>query len=603
MRHLRVGRIISALLTVCLLLLGSASVLADDAGYGTYDYQSANYKVVVSAKDGTGYLYHRSGPSMDYEIYCNIYDGTVLEIKGTSLDPGGGFRWGNTYYNGKWGWVSLKHVDEYVENSVYSGSGTAVDRDVVVQPVDGTDYLYLRSGPSMDYQIYCNIYEGEVLHITGEASDPGGQFVWGKTVYNGQSGWVSLKQTVTKEAYDQAHATPAPTPTAAPTPTQTPTPTATPTPTPKPTEAPTPEPTAEPTAVPVPQASVDSEEILQDGLEIRLETDRNKYDSGEKIESTLSVRNTNDTAVENLHLKQVIPEGYVLTDDQSASMQMAALEPGETIELTVVLQDENAKGSIPAVLILLVILLVVLIIAIVGVVFFAIQTGKRNSYDRLQSLLLCITLGAALASAGAVETYASDNNVASGIVTKVISIDGVQVSIRGNVTYTKTDAVSSEENLGDYAAYLEEQTYEKKWKWEDAPAESYALIDLDQDGSEELLISSAVQNDTRYFSVYCSESGKVKKIKNCTAAGTIAYADAYKALVFAAADSDSGETGAGYYVKSGTELQKLGNIWYYRDKDGENVIGSSLDGSDQEITEEEYIALTEDQEELTFYPL
>lgn len=247
-----------AVVTAMVSSLLCVPVFADAADFYTRDYRNEKFTVVVQATDGSGYLYHRRGPSMDYEIYCNIYDGTVLEINGTSLDSSGEFRWGNTYYNGRWGWVSLKHTVDYTGNSGSSGSASSgarsVNQDVVVQAVDGSGYLYLRSGPSMDYEIYCNIYDGETLHITEEITDPGGQFTWGKTEYKGTTGWVSLKQTVTLAAYQQANPTetPTPAPTKKPTPTETPTPTATatPTPTPTPTETPTPTPTEIPTATP-----------------------------------------------------------------------------------------------------------------------------------------------------------------------------------------------------------------------------------------------------------------------------------------------------------------------------------------------------------------
>lgn len=235
----RAGAMILAMLlsvAVCL------PAFADAAPYATPDWRQENKKVVVAAQDGSGYLYLRFGPDMQYEILCNIYDGTVLEITGSCADASGGFRWGHTEYDGMYGWVSLKHTKDYTGDSSSSDSSSKkVKRDVVVQAVDGSGYLYLRSGPSMDYEIYCNIYDGEYLHITEESPDPGGQFVWGKTKYDGKTGWVSLKQTVTKEAYEKDHPTPTPTKEATPKPTKE----ATPTPTPEPTETPEPEETEE----------------------------------------------------------------------------------------------------------------------------------------------------------------------------------------------------------------------------------------------------------------------------------------------------------------------------------------------------------------------
>ncbi|MDO4489744.1 MAG: SH3 domain-containing protein [Lachnospiraceae bacterium] len=211
----------SVLLAAAVLML---SVLVVPAQADSVDYDDADYYVIVQAQDGSGYLYLRRRPSVEDTILCNIYDGTVLHITAVSEDWTG-VVWGLTRYEGQHGWVSLKHTVEYTPSNggaSHSSEGVAVDYDVVVQAVDGTDYLYLRSGPGMDYRILCNVYDGEYLHITNEVGDSGGDFTWGKTVFNGQEGWVSLKQTVSRAVYEKEQ--PTPTPTKEPKPEKTPVP-------------------------------------------------------------------------------------------------------------------------------------------------------------------------------------------------------------------------------------------------------------------------------------------------------------------------------------------------------------------------------------------
>ena len=228
------------------MLFGTGVMAKADAMVFPNPVESVDMNVVVSAKDGTDYLYLRYGPSMDYGIICNIYNGTNLHITSRTLDEGGGFYWGYCQYNDRYGWISLKHTDPAGSSSGSSGSSgshEAADWDVVVEATDGTDYLYLRSGPSMDYKIIMNLYNGTPLHITEKATDPGGGFQWGRTNYNGQDGWVSLKHVSDAADYNARHSTP--TPTATPSPTATPKPTATATPTPTPNAStPTPTPNA-----------------------------------------------------------------------------------------------------------------------------------------------------------------------------------------------------------------------------------------------------------------------------------------------------------------------------------------------------------------------
>ena len=52
--------------------------------------------------------------------------------------------------------------------------------------------------------------------------------------------------------------------------------------------------------------------LLQDGIEAALTTDKETYQQGEEIKVTLTVTNTNDTAVTNLSLENVLPENFVL---------------------------------------------------------------------------------------------------------------------------------------------------------------------------------------------------------------------------------------------------------------------------------------------------
>ena len=46
--------------------------------------------------------------------------------------------------------------------------------------------------------------------------------------------------------------------------------------------------------------------LLQDGIEAALTTDKETYQQGEEIKVTLTVTNTNDTAVTNLSLENIL---------------------------------------------------------------------------------------------------------------------------------------------------------------------------------------------------------------------------------------------------------------------------------------------------------
>lgn len=79
----------------------------------------------------------------------------------------------------------------------------------------------------------------------------------------------------------------------------------------------------------------------QDGLEVTLTTDKESYSQSEQIVATLTVTNTNDFAVSNVSLENVIPEGYTLAEGNEATKQVESLEAGETASLTVTYVPED----------------------------------------------------------------------------------------------------------------------------------------------------------------------------------------------------------------------------------------------------------------------
>lgn len=76
--------------------------------------------------------------------------------------------------------------------------------------------------------------------------------------------------------------------------------------------------------------------LLQDGIEAALTTDKETYQQGEEIKVTLTVTNTNDTAVTNLSLENILPENFVLAENAETTKKMESLQAGETVTLTTV---------------------------------------------------------------------------------------------------------------------------------------------------------------------------------------------------------------------------------------------------------------------------
>lgn len=85
----------------------------------------------------------------------------------------------------------------------------------------------------------------------------------------------------------------------------------------------------------------------QDGLEVSLTTNKIEYSKGEKIEATLTVKNTNNFAVKNVSLGNLVPDGYETVNDTPLTKQVDSLEAGEEIKLSVtfVAKSDTANGG------------------------------------------------------------------------------------------------------------------------------------------------------------------------------------------------------------------------------------------------------------------
>ena len=80
-----------------------------------------------------------------------------------------------------------------------------------------------------------------------------------------------------------------------------------------------------------------------EGLQVTVEMDKEQYDVGEPMTATITVVNTNDHAVTIVNLEQLIPEGYVLSENSEVSMQNVEMQPGQTIVLQVTFEGEPAQ--------------------------------------------------------------------------------------------------------------------------------------------------------------------------------------------------------------------------------------------------------------------
>lgn len=210
----------------------------------------------------------------------------------------------------------------------------------------------------------------------------------------------------------------------------------------------------------------------QDGLKVTLSADKEKYSQNEKIVTTLTVENTNDTVVSDVTLENLVPNGYKLADKSEATKQVQTLKAGETIALTATYAPEkeqtnqgnqNSNQSTPtntnsnngagksgkgttqnntskngnnpgtgdnSNLTLWAVLLVLAGVGIVVTVILRKKSGKK-----ILSLFLCMTLGGTAALAISLPANAVNEQSKSLSLSENIFVDEATVKLSATIKY------------------------------------------------------------------------------------------------------------------------------------------------------------------------
>ena len=135
----------------------------------------------------------RSDHSTSAGIYCLIPAGTTVQV--TQIYD----NWGKITYNGNTGWICLDYSTKINESGTNtpspvisstpstntSNSGT--EKTYLPGIYITTDYLNFRSNHNLNRGIYSILPISAVLTVTEIFGE------WGKTTYNGDTGWISLE--------------------------------------------------------------------------------------------------------------------------------------------------------------------------------------------------------------------------------------------------------------------------------------------------------------------------------------------------------------------------------------------------------------------------
>lgn len=79
------------------------------------------------------------------------------------------------------------------------------------------------------------------------------------------------------------------------------------------------------------------------GLKVMVMMDKEQYDLDEPITATIIVVNSNTQPVTIINLEQLIPEGYMLSENSQASTKDVVIQPGQSLELKVTYEGDPAQ--------------------------------------------------------------------------------------------------------------------------------------------------------------------------------------------------------------------------------------------------------------------
>ncbi len=226
-------------------------------------------------------------------------------------------------------------------------------------------------------------------------------------------------------------------------------------------------------------AMVFAESASQDGLIVSLTTDKDSYSQGESIVVTITVTNSNDVAVNNVSLRNVIPNGYDVADGSATIKSITTLQAGETVSFSVTLipadsseivnvsdmfanqetvqidepvesgdtEEENDSDVDSADIISeaeetsnpetgneLHAVLIIFVLAI-GCVVVCLAVRNKKHAQKLIALALCVTLTGSLITVMSVTAETDEVKNKTIRVSTSITVDGSELNINGIVSY------------------------------------------------------------------------------------------------------------------------------------------------------------------------
>ncbi|MCR5636471.1 MAG: SH3 domain-containing protein [Clostridiales bacterium] len=166
--------LLAVLLTLCMLVsvIPTAAFAAENESVSAVEYEVGNYQVTTQG----GSLKLRAAANADATVLVSVPNGTIISVSEFSNG------YGKTTYDSQTGWLSMSYLKKVADNTsvIDDQPGTYA---VIVE--EGSSLL-LRADADPSGKILARVPARTVVEITEIKNG------YGKTIYNGQTGWLSM---------------------------------------------------------------------------------------------------------------------------------------------------------------------------------------------------------------------------------------------------------------------------------------------------------------------------------------------------------------------------------------------------------------------------
>lgn len=166
---------------------------------------------------------------------------------------------------------------------------------------------------------------------------------------------------------------------------------------------------------------ISSAKVLEDGIELDIQTDKENYKITDEVKATIFIKNTNQYDIKNVKLESILPDGLSVKQETITNKQLEVLKSGETESLEVILVNSDiASGKLPKTGENIIKVLIGIVILIIGILLIKFYINNKNVTE-IFILIFTISLLTSINSETFAETISrivkTDTNIIMGELT------------------------------------------------------------------------------------------------------------------------------------------------------------------------------------------